>query len=111
MKVQRFLIGLTALNMILLLILLAQGRTVSAESNAPVLRGRALEIVDDAGRVRASITVEPRVEVNGTTYPETVLLRMSDPNMRPVVKLTANEQGSALGLVERGAPGLNRPRQ
>src|SRR5215211_6842033 len=97
--------------MVLLLVLLAQGTTASAKSGAPVLRGRALEIVDDVGRVRASITVEPRVNVNGTTYPETVLLRMSDPNMRPVVKLTANEEGSALGLVERGAAGLNRPAQ
>ena len=31
----------------------------AADGVAPVLRGRALEIVDDRGRVRASITVFP----------------------------------------------------
>jgi len=109
MKTQRFFVTLTVLNMILLLLVLVQGRSVSAESNAPVLRGRALEIVDDQGRVRASITVEPQVTTNSKTYPETVLLRMSDPNLRPVVKLTASEEGSALGLVERVSLGSARP--
>jgi hypothetical protein len=30
-----------------------------AQSTAPVLRGRALEIVDEQGRVRASISIIP----------------------------------------------------
>ena len=108
MKIQRFLVAVTVLNMVLLLVVFAQGRPVSAESDTQILRGRGLEIVDDQGRVRASITIEPRVVTNSNSYPETVLLRMSDPNMRPVVKLTASEEGSALGLVERGTASIQR---
>lgn len=58
MKIQRLLIDLTAVNLGLLF-LLAQLRPAETHSVAPVLRGRALEIVDDRGRVRASITVQP----------------------------------------------------
>ena len=66
---------------------------------APVLRGRALEIVDDKGRVRASITVlpaDPTVKMpDGTTgYPETVLLRLITSQGRPNVKLAATERGA-----------------
>lgn len=103
MKTQRFPFVFTALNMVLLLMVLVQARPAAAENGAPALRGRSLEIVDDNGRVRASITLEPAVTMNGKAYPETVLLRMSDPNMRPVVKLTPTEEGAALGLVERAA--------
>jgi hypothetical protein len=107
-KIQRFLVVATVLNMVLLLVVYAQGRPVSAEADAPILRGRGLEIVDEQGRVRASITIEPRVVTNSSSYPETVLLRMSDPRMRPVVKLTASEEGSALGLVEKGTGSIQR---
>src|SRR5713101_1098155 len=55
MKVQRILIAITALNMGLTIFLLAQLKRTDADSIAPVLRGRELEIVDDQGRVRASI--------------------------------------------------------
>jgi hypothetical protein len=106
MKIHRLLIAATVLNLVLLLVVFAQGRPVSAKDDPQVIRGRALEIVDDQGRVRASITIEPRITTNTGTYPETVLLRMSDPNLRPVVKLTASEEGSSLGLVERGTPQL-----
>jgi hypothetical protein len=71
---------------------------------APVLRGRALEIVDDQGRVRASITVLPahqtvKMPDGKTGFPETVILRLIDPKGRPEVKLSASEQGAGLGLV------------
>jgi hypothetical protein len=98
MKTQRFAIALTLINLALLILLLAQNLSAEAQNVAPVLRGRALEIVDSQGRVRASITVEPPVTMNSRTYPETVLLRLSDPKSGPVVKITATEQGSALGL-------------
>jgi len=107
MKIQRLLIAATLLNLILLLLIFAQARPVSAQNDLQVIRGRALEIVDDQGRVRASITIEPRTSPNQGAYPETVLLRMSDPNMRPVVKLTASEEGSSLGLVGKGESGLH----
>ena len=104
MKIQRLLIALTVVNLGLLMFLLAQIRPSEAHSAAPVLRGRALEIVDDQGRVRASIKVQPTEAVNGKTYPETVILRLIDPNGRPSVKLGASERGSGLGLAGDSDP-------
>jgi hypothetical protein len=98
MKTQRFAVALTLINLALLILLLAKNLSAEAQNVAPVLRGRALEIVDSEGRVRASITVEPPITMDSRTYPETVLLRLSDPKSGPVVKITATEEGSALGL-------------
>jgi hypothetical protein len=51
---------LTGLNVALLTILLVQQlQPAFAQGEPPVLRGRALEIVDSPGRVRASISVLP----------------------------------------------------
>jgi hypothetical protein len=99
MKTQRMLVALTVLNLGLLALLLAQIRPPEASSAAPVLRGRALEIVDERGRVRASIQVQPAGTVDGTPYPETVILRLIDPNGRPFVKLAGSERGAGLGLL------------
>jgi len=54
MKIQRAFFALTVVNLGLLVFLLAQMQPVEARGEAPVLRGRALEIVDDQGRVRAN---------------------------------------------------------
>jgi hypothetical protein len=63
MKTQCFLIALTMLNLAILMIALAQHiRPTYAESAAPVLRARALEIVDERGRVGASLNVQPAVK-------------------------------------------------
>ena len=113
MKTQRFAIALTIINLALTVFLLAQFRRATAETSqpsqavAPVLRGRALEIVDTQGRIRASITVEPPVTVDSKPYPETVLLRLTDPKNGPVVKLTAAENGSALGMSDDAAGGIH----
>ena len=53
MKLQRVLVALAVVNLGLLLFLLTQLRPVEAQSVAPVLRGRALEIVDRLARLRA----------------------------------------------------------
>ena len=103
MKSQRLLLGLTVVNVALLMFSLAQQRSVMAQGVVAVLRGRALEIVDDRGRVRASITVlpaDPTVKMpDGTTgYPETVLLRLINSKGRPNVKIEATEQGAGVGL-------------
>ena len=100
MKIQRIAIGLTVVNLLLLLFLLAQIHRTTAQDVVPVLRGRALEIVDGQGRVRAEILVHGPERVGGKLYPETVLFRMADQNRRPVVKFTAAENGSALGLFD-----------
>lgn len=101
MKTQRFLLVITVLNVLLLVFSLRQTRAVAAEDVAPILRGRGLEIVDDRGRIRASITVlpaDPTVKMpDGTMgYPETVLLRLISPEGRPNVKLGATGCGAGL---------------
>jgi len=98
MKVQRVAIGLTVVNLVLLTFLVSQMYRTHAGDVAPLLRGRALQIVDDQNRVRAEILVHGPETVQGKTYPETVLFRMADPKSGPVVKMTASEEGSALIL-------------
>jgi hypothetical protein len=64
-----------------------------------VLRGRSLEIVDDRGRIRASIAIvpeDPKVIWKGKPYPETTLLRLMSPDGRPNVKLGASHSGAGL---------------
>lgn len=109
MKIQRILIALTVVNLGLAMFLLAQirrveARGVEAGSVAPVLRGRELEIVDDQGRVRASIKIHPgdpnfKMPDGKIGYPETVMFRLIDPKGRPEVKLGASVQGGGLGLI------------
>ena len=108
MSSARIATGLASLNAVLLAFLLAgQARSASASQEAlPVLRGSALEIVDRQGRVRASISVQPPSVVDGKQYPETVLLRLTDPAHGPLVKLTASNNGSALGLSDDADGGL-----
>jgi len=81
----------------------AQPRPVVAQDVAPVLRGRSLEIVDERGRVRASIHIypaDPAVKMpDGTTgYPETVLLRLISSKGGPNIKIAATEDGSGIVL-------------
>jgi hypothetical protein len=112
MKIHRILIALTVVNLGLTIFLLTQLRRVEAgapvpvekPSPAPVLRGSALEIIDDQGRTRASIKIHPadpnfKMPDGKTGYPETVMFRLIDPKGRPEVKLGASEQGGGLGLI------------
>ena len=108
MKTQRLLVVLTTVNLGLLLYQAARLGSAEAGGAAPVLRGRALEIVDDQGKVRASIAVYPadkNVKMpDGKTLPETVLLRLINPNGRPAVKLATSEQGAGLVLSGNSGP-------
>lgn len=102
MKTQRLLIVLTFINFVLLTFSLAHLRPVMAQEVAPVLRGRALEIVDDHGRIRAEIKVlpaQPKLKMpDGTMgYPEAVQLRLLSSHS-PNVKLVALEDGSGMVL-------------
>lgn len=98
MKNQRTLIGLTIVNLALLLFtLMQQVRPALAEGPAPVLRASGLEIVDGHGRVRASIKVLPAGKSEGgEAYPETVLLRLITERGRPSVKISATEEASGV---------------
>jgi hypothetical protein len=106
MKISRIQIALAIINLGLLVFLLAQLNKAHADEIVPVLRGRALEIVDGQGRIRASINVYPPETINNKPYLETVVLRLSDPKNGPVVKLTATEKGSALGLSDDADGGV-----
>ena len=101
MKSTKFLLALTAINLFLLIALLAQSFGLArAESEPPILRGRGLQIVDEQGRVRASISVLPAgPSHDGMVQGETVLLRLITERGRPSVKIGASEQVSGLSFV------------
>lgn len=108
MKLTRLEIGLIAMNTALLIIVVG-GRVnsaVAAPQVPEVLRARALEIVDERGRVRANILVHGPETVNGVRYPEAVLFRLMDPRSGPIVKLTASPNGAALGLSDDAKGGV-----
>jgi hypothetical protein len=99
MKIQRAALALTVVNLALLLLTLAQTRLTAADSIAPVLRGHALELVDDRGQIRARLNVEPGGEV---------VLRLLDRNGTIRVKLGADADGSGLLLANDATePGIH----
>jgi hypothetical protein len=91
MKIQRLAIALTAINLVLLLLTVAQAGSTTAQTVTPILRGRALELVDDHGQVRSRLDVESSGEV---------VLRLLDKNGTIRVKLGAAEHGSGLVLLD-----------
>ena len=100
MQSRRLVTGLMLLNAGLLLGFIAgNARSLAASQDTlPVLRGRALEIVDEEGLVRASIKVHGEETVNGKLYPGAVVLVMGDPRGAPGVKLAASAKSVGLGL-------------
>lgn len=59
MNTPRPLTALTVVNLALFVFLVGRAAPATAGAAAPVLRGSALEIVDQRGRVRASIRARP----------------------------------------------------
>ena len=100
MKTSRTLMALTLINLAMLLFTLAQQlRPIFAQGDVPVLRGRALEIVDAQGRIRASINVLPSSRSpNGEDQAEAVLLRLITERGRPSVKIGSSEPTSGLSF-------------
>ncbi|MEK7466492.1 MAG: hypothetical protein AAB074_03675 [Planctomycetota bacterium] len=104
MKSNRVLWALTVFNLGCLAYQAAPSQKAHAEDDAPMLRGRGLEIVDDQGRLRVQMKVEPANATykmpDGTTgYPETVIFRLITPDGKPRVKLTTSVDGSGLMLL------------
>jgi hypothetical protein len=89
---QRFALALMLVNLLLFMFLLSE---VRARDAAPVLRGRALEIVDSEGRLRASLVVHEDSQ--------TSILRLIDSRGRPAVKLATTEEGAGMSLVGDGS--------
>jgi len=104
---RRFLLVLTWVNLVMLAgILLERTQPAFAKGGSPVLRGSALEIVDDQGRVRAQIGVHGPSTVDGKRFPATVLFRLIDPTSGPVVKIGAAINGGAIGLTDGADRGV-----
>lgn len=90
MKTQRFAVALTAINFVLLLLIVMQARSTTAQTVAPLLRARALELVDEHNVVRVRLNVKESE------------LNLFDKNGIIRVKLGAGEDGSGLVLSEGG---------
>ena len=103
MKTQRFTVALTAINLVVMLVILFLVISASKSDVAPIVRGRAFELVDEQGRVRAEIKVLPadpdvKMPDGSKGYPETVILRLIDSKGGPNVKISATEDGSGMVL-------------
>ena len=90
MKIQRLVVGLTAVNLVLLLLTAAQA--MSREDVSPILRAHEIELVDDHGQVRSRLEVKPGSGV--------VLLQLFDQKGIIKVKLGAGEDGSGMFLAD-----------
>lgn len=88
---QQLAIGLTLVNLVLLVLGGGRAGHLAAESITPVLRGRVFELVDDRGQVRSRLNVEANGEV---------VLRLLDKRGTIRVKLGAGEGGSGLVLLD-----------
>ena len=99
MKIQRIAVALTAVNLALLLAALVQGRPTDAQTAPPLLRARALELVDGRGQLRARLDVESDGEV---------VFRLLDQKGTIRVKLGVAEGGSGLLLANDATePGVH----
>ena len=105
MTSNRLVLALTVCNLLLLARQVVHVGDAVAEEPLPILRGRGIEIVDDQGRLRAQLKVEPGNPTyrwpDGTRvgYPETVIFRLITPDGKPRVKLTTAADGSGLMLL------------
>ncbi|CAN5332018.1 hypothetical protein BH11PSE2_BH11PSE2_22130 [soil metagenome] len=105
MKTQSLLVALTVVNAVMMTAILVRPQPSVAESSNQILRGRGLQIVDEQGRVRASIThfpADPNVKMpdGSKGYPETMLFRLIDSAGRPSIKIEASDDGGGLSMTE-----------
>lgn len=96
---QRMAIALTALNLVILVVLLTRDNSAHAKDDeGSVLRGRSLELIDADGTVRAQFNIESDGEA---------VFRMRDRDGNIRVKLGAGESGSGLVLMDEATePGI-----
>lgn len=98
LNTHRLAILVTLVNLVLLVVLLSHDRAAVAQGDGSVLRRRGLALVDDAGQVRAELTVEADGEA---------LFRMRDSAGIIRVKVGAGDNGSGLLLLdETTEPGV-----
>lgn len=98
MESRRLVVGLAGLNVALVVGMLVQGHRVSAAGDPGTVRARAVELVDERGRVRAQLNVEADGEA---------VFRLRDSNGEIRVKLGAGGEGSGLLLLDGSTePGI-----
>ena len=101
LKLRPLLVALTVINLGLFGYVVSQQAALAAPDDDRILRGKGLQIVDDTGKVRASISIHPAERLkDGSTYPETVLLRLITPDGRPSVKLSTTQVGSGFSFAD-----------
>jgi hypothetical protein len=101
MKAKQLIIFLVLINLAVLfyLVTTAQTKSNTSRSASPIIRARAIELVDDKGQSRALLNVE----ANGET-----VFRLRDAKGTIRVKLGATEDGSALLLLNNStSPGIH----
>jgi hypothetical protein len=103
MKTNRSLLVLLLLNLGIITVQIVRAQSNNTQSPVSVVRCRALELVDDQGRIRAELLIspaQPNLKMpDGTVgYPETVLFRLINSHNMPHVKLTASEDGGGMVL-------------
>lgn len=99
MRGSRITVLVTALNLILLLVILVNRGSASVQAPESLLRGQALEIVDERGQIRARLNVETDGEV---------VFRLLDDRGEIRVKLGADAEGSGLLLANDATePGVH----
>lgn len=91
MNTNRLAVALAVINLILLIVVIAQSRMIANQTIPEVLRVRAFELVDGNGRVRAQLNID---ETNSE-----VIFRLRDEKETIRVKLGASEEGSGLLLI------------
>lgn len=91
MRYTRIAIVVSVFNLLFLIFLLAQAPSEAQQNVPPVLRARAIELVDEAGKVRAQLNVEQGGEV---------VFRLRDSNGTIRAKFGASEKGSGLVLMD-----------
>jgi hypothetical protein len=98
MKIPKLMLGLTVINLVLLVVAAAQAKSPAMET-LPIIRTQAFELVDESGQVRSRLNVEK----DGT-----VVFRLLDQEGTIRVKLGADKNGSGLVLLdETTEPGVH----
>lgn len=99
MNSMRIAVALGVLNLAILVGAAVHTRTAGAQGDEDILRGKALELVDEGGKTRARINVEPGGEV---------VFRLLDQQGTIRVKLGAGKDGSGLLLANDATePGVH----
>lgn len=99
MRSNRLLIGLTAIILTLLIAQLAGIARASTGGGPETVRARAIELIDERGRVRAQLNVETDGEA---------VLRLRDAEGEIRVKLGGGREGSGLLLLDGSTqPGIH----